>query len=62
MLLQENDSYLNNDTIIEESEQFIKEFDEWFANMKIELERRGEIIDKYSNSSGFSYISDIYGK
>ena len=36
----------------------LKEFDEWFTNIKIELERRDEIIDRYR---WFYYIR-LYGK
>lgn len=48
------------DQTLKECDRRLKEFDEWFTNIKIELERRDAIIDRYSN--GFTYISDIYGK
>lgn len=48
------------DQALEECDKKLKEFDEWFTNIKIELERRDTIIDRYSD--GFTYISDSYGK
>lgn len=48
------------DKTIKECEKFILDFDSWFNELKDELEKEGYIIGRYS--SGFAFISDIYGK
>lgn len=45
---------------IENCEHYINEFDIWFAQIKEDLNKKDEIIDK--NIDGFTFISDLYGK